>query len=58
MVNRIHESIPDDTYGFTGGMYHSSQYTVKAYSKDSCAAANEIAERVFNTPLPSDPSDH
>ena len=38
--------------GGYGDLRHSSQYTVKAYSKSGCNAADEIAERVFNTPVP------
>ena len=39
-------------YGTIGGLNHSSQYTAKAYSKDGCNAADEVASLVFNTPIP------
>ena len=42
-------------YGTIGGLNHSSQYTAKAYSKDGCNAADEVASLVFNTPIPNNP---
>ena len=37
--------------GYLTGLSHSNQYTYKAYSASGCAAAAELAERVFNTPV-------
>ena len=48
--NTCEGPIASGSDGSTGGMQHSNQYTVKAYSASGCNDADEIAERVFNTP--------